>query len=67
MILFERVQIFLAGERTFGLRLNHEVLAEVGHLPFAMAFVESDHVGERMHGRLGPQRARYRFRSFLNS
>ena len=33
----QRVEIFLAGQRAFGLRLDEKVLPEVGHLFFFVA------------------------------
>ena len=49
VIAFERVEIFLAGQRPFGLGLDENVLEEIRHLFLLVPFVELDDVFQRMH------------------
>ena len=52
----EGLDVGEVGERPLLLRLEEEVLAEVRHLFRPVRLVERDDVGQRAHGRLGPQR-----------
>ena len=46
VVLAQCLQVRFAGERSFLLRLFHDVLAEVRHLASTILFVEGDHVFE---------------------
>src|ERR1043165_4137200 len=55
MVLVQRLNVRLAGQRPFRLCFLHEVLTEVGHLAIAIALIEGDHVLQRTHRRRWPK------------
>jgi hypothetical protein len=46
VVLFPRVEVFLARERPLGLGLDEQFLAKVGHFLVAMLLIELDNFGE---------------------
>jgi hypothetical protein len=49
MIRSQRVEILFASERSFGLSLDENILAEVRHFFFATLLVEGDEFFQRVH------------------
>ena len=52
---FERVQVFLAGQRAFGLRLHKQILTEVGHFLLGVSLIELDDFFQGVHRGLRTQ------------
>src|ERR1700675_3039581 len=49
LIQGQRIEIFFCAERTLLLRLEKNILPEVRHFPFAIAFVELNHIFQTLN------------------
>ena len=55
VILFQSFQVCRSSERALALRLDHDVLAEIGHLFGGVLLIEVDNVFHGLHRRLRAQ------------